>query len=272
MTVFGKYVVGALVAAVLLGAALVYWRSAGTRGGMSAVNTKDVLAIAGVVGLIAYFLYDTFYVTARAHADDRAMVEASNEALRSLAARTGLSYQETPPYEHPIAGAQVLSGTVTGAYRGVTLRVTGYGESDGYFTVVIVPGFPVSAGLAMRAAMGRRVRLRAKAPAGAAAGLAGGLPSALAQRLGSRARDIIVDDERLMYRVEAGRRPPFWKDEGEYPYRLETDPDRLQAVLEDVYELVHLAGGTVVQDRPLTEYERRIADLERRIAERKGKR
>jgi hypothetical protein len=96
--------------------------------------------------------------------------------------------------------------------------------------------------------------------------LADGLPSGLTRRLEATARDIIVDEEGLTLRVEPERRASFWRDAN----RLETDPVRLQAILEDVCELARLAGATGVQDRPLSNLERRVADLERRIAERKG--
>jgi hypothetical protein len=269
VTLLGKCVVGGLTAAAVLGAAVAYWRGTGGRAVMGAEHAAAmVVAIAALAGFIAFMMR----FSARGHAEDNATVEASNAALRSIAASTGLSYRETPSYEHSIAGRFVQPATLSGTYRGVVLKVS----SNGSYTAVIVPAFPASAGTAMRAAMGWKVRLgwkawlRVKVPASPPSALSGGLPSGLVQRLKSRALDIILDEDGLMFRVEPGRRPPFWKVEGEDPNRLETDPVRLQAILEDVCELARLAGATGVQDRPLSDLERRAADLERRIAERKG--
>ena len=264
MTLLGKCVVGGLTAAAVLGAAVAYWRGTGGRAVMGAEHAAAmVVAIAALAGFIAFMMRGS----ARSQAEDNATVEASNAALRSIAASTGLSYRETSPYDHPIAGRLEQPATVAGEYRGIKLKVFSYSDSDEpSYTAIVVRAFPASAGAALRAAMGRKVRLRVKVPAGARAALPDGLPSGLTQRLESRARDIVVDEEGLMLRVEPERRAPFWRDAP----RLETDPVRLKAILEDVCELSRLAAVAGMQDRPPSALERRVADLERRIAERKG--
>jgi hypothetical protein len=242
VTLLGKCVTAAIVAAVLLGGAMVYGRSAS--GAMWAeTSIAIVVAIAALLGLMAL----TVRRAARAHAEDNATTEASNAALRSVAATTGLSHRQICRWGE----SSVQPDTLTGTYRGVALRVTGnrdYGVEGGggSYTVVVVPAFPASASPAMRAAMGRKVRLRAKVVPSAPPALPGGLPPDLALRLKSKARAIIVDDHGLEYQMKP-QDAPFWRVEGDL-YHLETDPVRLVGVIEDVCELARLAGTAGEQD------------------------
>ena len=270
MTLSGKCVVGGLVAAALIAAAIAYWRSGGARGVMNAENAIALaIAIAFVGGMIALSTRSS----ARQRETENATVEALNAALRAIAVSTGLSYVDGRTYEFPLGGKSVQPATLSGVYRGVALKMSAYPDSDWLYTRILVRAFPASAGPSMREALGRKLRLRVEVPAGAPGGLAGGLPSDLVGRLESAAQDVTLDEEGLEFRVRRERLVPLWKEGGDYSTnRTETDPARLQAVLDDVCELSRLAGVVGMQDRPLSDGEKRVRDLERRIADRKGRR